>query len=232
MRAGLRYWRLVAARTRAPLPALAALILAVLGTYAQTRNPVGETFALTALLGGALSAWLVGAVLAGEPEPQADITTIAVGGRARRLRLEALLATGAGLLVAAAFIVYPLVLVAAGVELFARPVEAADVVAAALGHASCAVLGGTIGLLFGPPRVRRSATSTAATVAALALLAAVPAEAGAARGPLSVADALTDGDAAGRAALTAADAFAALACLVLAAVCLAAAHLWTRATAT
>ena len=84
-----RYLVLCATRTRAPLPALAAALFLVIGVFFYPRNEVGATWGLTALLSCGLAAWLVGAVLAGEPPAQADMATAALGGRRRRAVLGA-----------------------------------------------------------------------------------------------------------------------------------------------
>ncbi|HEX4345045.1 MAG TPA: hypothetical protein VHZ31_05740 [Solirubrobacteraceae bacterium] len=85
----LRYLRLTAARTRAPLLPLAACVFWVVGIYSYEHNEVGQTFGLTALLCCALDAWLVAAILAGEPAAQADMASAALGGDVRRARRHA-----------------------------------------------------------------------------------------------------------------------------------------------
>jgi hypothetical protein len=149
--ARLRYLALTAARTRAALPPLAATLFAAIGVYAYRENEPGASFAVTALMACALAAWAVGAVLAGEPEPQHDMATAAVGGRRARAGLEALLVTAVAAGITAIFITYPLALVALGVGNEFQPrVRAGDVVAGVLGHLCCAALGGAVGVLFAP----------------------------------------------------------------------------------
>lgn len=225
MRAELRYLTLVAARARTPLAPLLVLLFALVGTFADAHNEVGSTWALTALIGCGVSAWLVGAVLAGEPLPQADIATVALGGRGGRLRLELTAVAGAAVCVGVAFVVYPLLLGLVRDELFIRPVQFGDVVAALAAQLSCALLGGMVGLLFAPPRVQRRATAFGATTLALVLLVAVASPFGDAGGPIAVAHAL-DGAAGG--GVPAAELIGCLSCLALVAALALAAAGWTR----
>ena len=213
MTARLGYLALCAARSRAPLVPAAAIAFAAIGVYAYRPNEVGRTFGLTAVLGCGLAAWAAGAILAAEPTAQADMATVAMGGR--RLGADALLAGALAVVVSTVLIAYPLLLGTAVNGVFERPVRAGDVVAAAVAHLGCGALGAAVGILFGPPRVARRPTAAAAVAAALVALAAVPAV-----GPLAVARALSDA-APGRvpAALLA----AAVACLAGAAVLLLAA---------
>ncbi len=190
MRAELRYLTLVAARARTPLAPLLLLLFALVGTFAGARNEVGSTWALTALIGCGISAWLVGAVLAGEPPAQADIATVALGGRRGRMRLELVAVVGVAVGVAVAFVAYPLLLGLFRDAVFVRPVQAGDVVAAFAGQLSCALLGGAVGLLFAPPRVQRRATAFAATTTALVALVAIASPLGDVGGPVAVAHAL------------------------------------------
>ena len=78
MTARLRYVALIAARTRTPLVPLAITLFCVTGVFAYPHNEVGGTWGPTALLCCALAAWLVGAMLAGEPDAQADMATVAL----------------------------------------------------------------------------------------------------------------------------------------------------------
>jgi hypothetical protein len=223
----LRYLLLTARRTRAPLLALAATLFALLGVYAYRPNEVGATWGLTALICSALAAWLVGAVLDGEPGPQADITNAALGGRSRRDRLDLLLvaAVAAGLTVT--FVAYPLALglILADPPVFRRAVQPGDVVAATLAHASCGALGGAIAVLFAAPRVARRATAVAAVLTTLLGLIAISGPLGEMGGPLAVARAMTDADAGG---LDGALLLACLSCLAATAVVLAVAARWAR----
>src|SRR3954447_5835684 len=104
----LRYVLLSAARSRAPLAPAAISIFAVLGVFAYRGNEVGSTWGLTSVLSCALAAWLVGAVLTGEPQAQADMPTVALGGRGGRARLELTLVTIAATALSVGFIVFPL----------------------------------------------------------------------------------------------------------------------------
>ena len=160
MSARLRYVLLSAARTRTPLVPVAASIFAVLGVFAYRGNEVGEAWGLTAVLSCGLAAWLVGAVLAGEPQAQADMTTVALGGRSGRARLELVpIALAAGGLTVA-FIAYPLLISPLGsTPMFVPAARSGDVAAAALGHVCCAIPGAEI-----------TACLTCIALAALALL--------------------------------------------------------------
>jgi hypothetical protein len=189
----LRYLALTAARTRAVLPPLAATLLAAIGVYAYRENEPGATFAVTALMACGLGAWAVGAVLAGEPDAQADMATAALGGRGARAGLELILVAAVAVGLTAVFIGYPLALVAIGVpNEFKHAVQAGDVAAAALAHLSCAALGGAIGVLYSPPRLVRRATAIAAVLGTLLALVAVSAALGPVGGPVAVAEAETD----------------------------------------
>jgi hypothetical protein len=94
-------------------------------------------------------------------------------------------------------------------------------VAAAIAHLTCAALGGTLAVLFAPPRLNRPATSAAATLTALIVL--VPL--GALAGPLAVASAMTD---APRGTIDGPELLACASCVVLAALTLAAAARWSN----
>jgi hypothetical protein len=224
--ARLRYLALTAARTRAVLPPLAAALFLAIGTYAYPENEPGASFAVTALMACGLAAWTVGAVLAGEPEPQHDMATAALGGRRARTGLEALLVGAVATALTLVFIGWPLSLVAVGVPReFKPPVGAGDVVAAVLGHLCCAVLGGAIGVLFAPPRVTRRATAIAAVLGALIALVAAASVLGPVGGPLAFADAEAD---AASGAVTGAALVGCVSCLVLGAAVLAAASRWAE----
>jgi hypothetical protein len=149
-----RYVALLALRTRAPLAPLTATILAAIGVYAYPRSGVGETWGLTALMACALSAWLVGAVLAAEPVPQADIATVALGGRRGRARLDATLVVLVAAGQTAWLVSYPLVARRLGyTDVFVPPPHAVDVFVAALAHLCCALPGGSLAVRFAPPRL-------------------------------------------------------------------------------
>jgi hypothetical protein len=212
---GLRYLLVTTARTRSVLAPLAGFLFALLGVYAYRRNEVGLTWGLTALLSCGLAAWLVGAVLAAEPRPQAEAATAALGGWRRRARVEVELIAVVTAVFTVVFLAYPSLL-----HFFDRRVRLGDVVAAGLGHAGCAVLGGAIGVLYAPPRVSRAATSTAAALATLLGLLAVPA-----LGPLKVAEALRHAQAG---AVDGAEVAAAASCVLLAAAVLAVSRWWLR----
>src|SRR4051812_34587742 len=140
-----------------------------------------------------LAAWMAGAVLAGEPEPQAEMASAALGGRRERTALDALLVAAAATGVTVVFLAYPLALVALGVPReFTPPVSGADVAAGVLAHLCCAALGGTIGVLYAPPRIARRATAIAAVLGTLLALVAVEAVLGPVGGPVAVAQALSD----------------------------------------
>jgi len=220
--ARLRYVLLSATRTRASLIPMAASIFAILGVFAYRGNEVGSTWGLTALLSCALAAWLVSAALVAEPAAQADMATVAVGGRRGRARLELTLIALSAVGLTAGFLTFPLLTSPLGSQpMFVPAALPVDVVAAAIAHLTCAALGGAIGALCSPPRLKRPATVAAATLAALLALVAL----GSAGGPVAVARALTD---AGRGTLTATEVLACLSCLILGALALAAAERWAR----
>jgi hypothetical protein len=219
MRAALRYLLLTAARTRTPLAPVAATVFALIGVYAYRPNEPQETFALTALLACGLAAWLVGAVLDGEPRAQADMAVAALGGRRRRTAMDALLVAAVATMLSVAFLAYPLLLGLVLADVFAPAVGAGDVGAAALAHAVCGLLGGAVALLFAPPRVARRATAAALVAAALLAFAAI----GGVAGPVAVATAVSDGE-------TGALLLAASGCLLLAGAAVVAADRWAART--
>jgi hypothetical protein len=224
----IRYLWVVAARSRAPLLPLAVTLFMLIGVFADPRQSMGQVWGLSAVVCCALAALLVGGVLSGEPAPQADMATVAVGGRARRNRLDLTLVAVTSLGLTVAWLAYPLVLTRFRAHLFTRPVQLGDVVGAGLALTACTVLGGTLGVLFAPPRVSRRATAVAATLAALIVLVALSSALGWASGPVGVAVALGDA-AAGTVSIGEVD--ACLACLVLAGACVIAARAWTRRVA-
>jgi hypothetical protein len=227
--ARLRYLALTAARTRAALPPLAATLFAAIGVYDYPENEPRATFAVTALMACGLAAWFVGAVLAGEPEPQAEMASVALGGRSERTGLEVMLVAAVSAGVTIAFLAYPLALVALGVpKVFKPPVQGADLAAGVLAHLCCAALGGTVGVLYAPPRLTRRATAVAAVLATLLALIAAASVLGPVGGPVAVASALSDD--ARATPLGGAVLVACASCLVLAAGAVAAADRWARRT--
>jgi len=222
----MRYLLLIAGRSRAPLPAVAAGLFALLGIYAYRPNEIGETWALTALLCAVLAAWLIGALMDGEPRPQADMTVAALGGRGRRDRLDWMLvaAVAAGLTVV--FLGFPLALtlVLSDPPVFGHPVGAGDLACGVLAHLSCAALGGAVAVLFAPPRVRRRATAIAAVLAALLVCVAISGPLGGAGGPIAVAEVMYDEAGAVDGALL----LACASCLAATAAALSAAAWWGR----
>ena len=169
-----------------------------------------------------LAAWLVGAVLTGEPPPQADMVTAALGGRRGRARLEVALVTIAAVALTVGFIAFPLLSSPFGsTPMFVPRPTPLDVVVAALAHLTCASLGGTLAVLFSPPRLHRPATSVAATLAALLVL--VPL--GSLAGPVAVAQAMTD---APHGTIQGDEVLACASCVVLGALVLALALRWAR----
>jgi hypothetical protein len=228
--ARLRYLALTAARTRAALPPLAATLFAAIGVYAYPENEPRATFAVTALMACGLSAWAVGAVLAGEPEPQAEMASVALGGRSERTGLEVMFVGAVSAGVTIVFLAYPLALVALGVpKVFSPPVQGDDIAAGVIAHLCCAALGGTVGVLYAPPRLTRRATAIAAVLATLLALIAAASVLGPVGGPVAVASALSDAGARSS-ALDGAVVVGCLSCLVLAAGAVAAADRWARRT--
>ena len=215
MRAALRYLGLTAARSRTPLVPLAATVFALVGVYAYRPNEPGETFALTSVLACGLAAWLVAAVLDGEPRAQAEMAVAALGGRRRRTAMDVLLVAVVAALLSVAFLAYPLVLGLVLDGVFEPGADAGDVAAAAIAHPASALLGGAFALLCSPPRVARRATSAALVVAALLGLAAV----GGVAGPVALASAVDDG-------ATGALVVGAVECVLVAAVAIAVADRW------
>jgi hypothetical protein len=219
-----RYLLLTGARTRTPLAPLAITVFWVFGTFFYANNEVGATWGQTGVTCCALAAWLVGAILAGEPAAQADMATAAVGGRRGRAGLELLLVALIAPLLAIPFIGYPLILHAFGeVNIFKPPALPGDIAGAALVHVCCGVLGGAVAVLYAPPRVTRRATATAAVLATLLVLAAL----GTLAGPIAAAQAITD---APRGTVNGSELTACLGCLVLAALAFGVAALWSRRT--
>jgi hypothetical protein len=222
--ARLRYILLCATRTRATLIPMAGSIFAILGVFAYRGNEVGSTWGLTAVLSAALAAWLVSAALVAEPAAQADMATVAAGGRPGRARLELTQIAIAAAALTVGFIAFPLVTSPLGsTPMFVPRPLPVDVLVAVLAHLCCAALGGAIGALCSPPRLKRPATVAASAFALL--LALVPI--GAFAGPVALARAMTD---ARRGTVTAAEVLAALSCLVLAALAHAAATRWARSS--
>lgn len=221
-----RYAAMLAIRTRAPLAPLTATILAAIGVYAYPRSSIGETWGLTALMACALSAWLVGAVLAAEPAAQAEMATVALGGRRGRAGLDATLVLLVAAGQAAWFIGYPLVARRLGyTDVFVPPPHASDVFAAALAHLCCALAGGSLAVLFAPPRLARRASAAAAVMASLLAMVAVAGALGAVGGPVAVAAAMND---ARLHAITGRELIACASCLVLATALMAAGTRWAR----
>ena len=129
----------------------------MLGVFAYRGNEVGSTWGLTAVLSCALAAWLVGAVLTGEPAAQADMATVALGGRRGRARARARADRARRAALTVAFLAFPLLVSPLGTDRCSIPAALpVDVVAAVLAHLCCAVLGGAIGVLFSPPRLIRA----------------------------------------------------------------------------
>lgn len=224
VRSGYLWW--AAARARTLLVPLAALVLALIGAFADRQSAPGSTWALTALMGCALSAWLVGAVLMGEPAEQADMATVALGGRGGRDRMDLLLVGVVAGAVSVAFVGVPLLLGAlGGAEVFSPSPRLADVLAA-LGAQLCGgLLGGTLGLLFAPPRVTRRATAFAGVLGTLLVLVAVSEPLGDVGGPVALAQALAD---ARPGAVTGRELLGGLSCLALAAAAASGAREWAR----
>ncbi len=215
MRAELRYLLLTAARTRAPLVAVAATAFAAVGVYAYRPNEPHESFAVSAVLCCGLAAWLTGAVLLGEPRAQADMVTVAGGGLRARLRLDALLAVAVTAALTVALVGYPLALGLFESGVFVPAVTPGEIAAAVLGHVACGLLGAAVAVLLGPPRLLRPATVVGAVLAVLLGFAAI----GPLAGPVAVSAALDDADTLGLIAQAAG-------CAVLAAAALAAARFW------
>jgi hypothetical protein len=222
----LRYLLLTAGRTRAPLVPLAATFFALLGVVASQRNEVGPTWGLAAVMCCALGAWLVGAVLAGEPPAQADMATVALGGRQKRVMLElAFVMLVAGVLTTA-FLGVPLAMLAFNIgEAFDRPVALGDVASAAAALSSCTAFGGVVALALGPPRVMRRATSVGLVLAVLIVFAAAPGPLGILGGPVRVAKELSDADAG---QLSGSELAACAGCLLLSGLALICAESWSR----
>jgi hypothetical protein len=220
--AWMRYLRLTATRTRAPLVPFAGCVFAVIGVFAYDHNEVGKTWGLTAVLCCALAAWVVGAILAGEPEAQTAMATAALGGRSWRLRMELLLAGLVALGLAILFVGYPLLENALWLpETFDRHLRAGDVVAALASQVCGGVLGAALAMLFGPPRVVRRAAAGAAGDAALIVLVAIEPIVG----PGAIAKAMTD---ARPGAVDGSEVLAWASCLALAVGALALGEWWAR----
>ena len=160
----------------------------MIGVYAYRDNDPGSSFGVTSLMACGLAAWAVGAVLAGEPDAQSDMATAALGGRGARAGLEVMLVARRGGRPDHRVPRLPARPRRRRGRQRVRPRRAGgDVVAAGLGHLSCAALGGAVGVLFAPPRLTRRATAIAAVVAALLALVAVSAALGPVGGPVAFA---------------------------------------------
>ena len=143
MTARLRYVVLCATRTRSSLIPMAGSIFAILGVFAYRGNEVGSTWGLTAVLSCALAAWLVSAALVAEPPAQADMATVAVGGREGRAGLELTLIAIAATGLTVGFIAFPLAVSPLGsTPMFVPDPLPLDILAAAIAHLTCAALGG------------------------------------------------------------------------------------------
>ena len=222
MIARARYLLLTGARTRTPLAPLAITIFWVFGTFFYPNNEVGATWGQTGVTCCALAAWMVGAILAGEPAPQAEMASAAVGGMRGRAGLEGMLVLLVAPLLALPFIAYPLLLHALGqTTIFKPPALPGDVAGAALVHICCGILGGAVAVLFAPPRITRRATATAAVLATLLVLAGL----GTLAGPIAAAQAISD---APRGTVDGNELVACLGCLILAGAAFAAAAVWSR----
>ena len=182
MIAAVRLYAAAALRDRGILPPLAALAFALLGVFAYRPNDVEATWALTALLGFPLAAWLTGAVLAVMPVPEREIVVAALGGARRHDRATALFAAVVAALVTVAFLVHPLV-----IDAFERPVTAGDLARSAAAHLAVALLGAQVGRAALAPVVARRAD--VAVLVVVLLLASVASGVG----PMGVAAAHADG---------------------------------------
>jgi hypothetical protein len=191
----IRYWLLIAVRSRALLAPVLAVAFVLAGVYAYKPNEAPETWALTALLACPLGAWLLAGAAHAEPAAAHEMRVAALGGRHRALRAELRAVEVIMIGLAALLVAYPLAIgaftPAAGVEIVAF---------AAFAHALCAGLGGVLGLLAGTLTPGGAAVLVIATF--LVSLAAEPAL-GPVAGPAGVADALA-GEALPRLAVAAA----------------------------
>jgi hypothetical protein len=222
----VRYLLLTAGRTRAPLMPLAATVFALLGVFASQRNEVGSTWGLGAVMCCALAAWLVGSVLAGEPAAQADMAAVALGGRRQRAYLDASFVVLVAVALTVCFLAVPLGMLALGIgQVFDRSIALGDVTAAAVALLSCAMFGGAVALVFGPPRVTRRATSVALVLGVLLVFAAASGSIGLVGGPVRVAKALSD---AAPGQISGSELAACAGCLLLSALALAGSERWSR----
>lgn len=185
--ASLRYFALVASRSRQVLAPLIAFGLVLLGVYAYRPNEVGETWALTALLAMPLCLWLVAAVLGGEPEPSRAAATAAMGGRRAAHRQHAVLTFAVATLATVVLVVYPLAIGA-----FDRPVLAGDIAAGAVAHLVTALLGGQLGTVTAPPVSSRQSAALVVGIVMLLISIVVERSAPVLGGPAAVSAALAD----------------------------------------
>src|SRR5262249_37454579 len=102
-----RYLLLTSARTRTPLAPLAVTVFWAFGTFFYPNNEVGGTGGQTGVTCWARAGWLVGAILAGEPQAQAEMATTAIGGLRGRLGLEGLLVLMVAPFLALPFLAWP-----------------------------------------------------------------------------------------------------------------------------
>jgi hypothetical protein len=170
---------------RRPLVPLAAIAFTTIGVFADPRNDVGGSWAVTSVLGFALAAWLVTAVERGVPEPADAMLTVAAGGPGAAARARMALVGFAAALVSAAFIAYPL-----AIGYFEPGARLGDVAAAALLHLASACAGGALALLVAPPA--RLATAFAVILAAVMATVALSGPLGPVAGPGGAAKAFSD----------------------------------------
>lgn len=192
MTAGLRYQLSVALRARAPLFPLIATAFVVIGVFADGYNLVGDTWGLTGIFAAGLACWLTLAILTSEPPTQAEMATVARGGHLPRLGAQLLLVAVEAAALAITFVAYPMLLDhIVSRPVFIRRVEGGDVLAALATNFTGAALGGAIGLLCAPPRIRRPPVSAGTALGLLLTMIPVSVALGDFGGPVAAARAMT-----------------------------------------
>lgn len=208
LRSHLRYRLIVATRSRTVLLPVVAWILALMAAFADGTNTPASTWSLTSALSCALGAWLMSALIYSEPTAQANMATVAAGGRRRRTWLDFGVAVVISVLLTATFMAGPLLL-----GLLEPLPSTLGCVAAATTHICSSILGCSLGIGLSPPRVARRPTSLVGIGATLIVFVALSGPLGLFGGPISAARELQR---AGAATYTLDEGVASLTCLALA----------------
>jgi len=147
----------LALSSRRLLPPAALLLFAVIGVYGQPKNPVLESFAVTAIVTALICSLFVLAVERESAGTASELLTAATGGAAVAWR---------GRLVLVGVVVCPVTIFClawpTATGAFAHVPEGGDLLAAVLVHVACGLFGGALALVLSAP--------TRAAVAFVAIL--------------------------------------------------------------